>query len=90
MRFIRFANWCLSNNRQRRTLGARSIRWRRAFPLARIPLDYSFASFIADIADKAGDWPIMQHYAAAGAKGLGPLLQESRFEGKRERVSGTV
>ncbi|HEY3875143.1 MAG TPA: hypothetical protein VGM92_06675, partial [Candidatus Kapabacteria bacterium] len=88
--FIRFANWCMTNNRQldaRRALDTMEAR----IPLARIPVDYSFASFIADIADKVGDWPIMQQYAAAGAKGIGELLQnpeskesESGFQGQYE------
>ncbi len=67
--FIRLANWYLEHRdlaNARRALDTMEAR----IPLARVPFDYSFASFTADIADKCGDWTVMQRYAARGAEGL--------------------
>jgi hypothetical protein len=72
--FIRLANWEVShgnNGDARRVLDSMEAR----IPISNIPLDYSFASFIADIADKSGDWSLMKKYASSGVDALKVLLQ---------------
>jgi Protein of unknown function (DUF2723) len=72
--FIRLANWDVSHGNMteaRRALDSMETR----VPIAIIPLDYSFASFIADLADKSGDWPLMKRYAASGLDALKVQLQ---------------
>jgi tetratricopeptide (TPR) repeat protein len=72
--FIRLANWDVTQGNMeeaRRALDSMEVR----VPLSRIPLDYSFSSFVADLADKSGDWPIMKQYAAAGVNALKQQLQ---------------
>ena len=72
--FIRMANWDVSHSNMteaRRALDSMEAR----IPLSIIPLDYSFASFIADLADKAGDWLLMKRYAASGLEALKVQLQ---------------
>ena len=44
-------------------------------PIDMVGLDYPFASMIADIADKAGDWRLSQKYALEGAEILGAAMQ---------------
>src|ERR1039458_3634909 len=67
--FMRLANWDVSHGNMieaRRALDSMEVR----IPLSQIPLDYSFGSFIADLADKSGDWLLMKQYAAYGADRL--------------------
>jgi len=72
--FMRLANYYIEKANlagARQSLDTMEAR----IPAARIPLDYSFASFIADLADKCGDWPIMQTYAKIGEANLRTQLQ---------------
>src|SRR4029077_11159529 len=72
--FMRLANYYIDHDDladARRALDTMEAR----IPVAHIPLDYSFASFIADLADKSGDWPIMQTYAKIGEVNLRMQLQ---------------
>ena len=72
--FIRLANGYLGRNdlaNARRTLDTMEAR----IPIGMVGLDYPFASMIADLADKAGDWPLSQKYAKAGADALGSAMQ---------------
>ncbi|HET6399885.1 MAG TPA: DUF2723 domain-containing protein [Candidatus Kapabacteria bacterium] len=72
--FMRLANYYIEHGNlaeARRALDTMEAR----IPVARIPLDYSFASFIADLADKSGDWPLMQTYAKIGEANLRTQLQ---------------
>ncbi len=72
--FMRLTNWDVSNGNlaeARRALDSMEAR----IPVSRIPLDYSFASFIADLADKSGDWALMKQYASAGAAALKEQMQ---------------
>ncbi len=67
--FLRLASWSMSHGDQataRRALDTMEAR----IPIARVPLDFSFASFIADLADRAGDWAITRSYSAIGVKRL--------------------
>jgi len=82
--FIRLANWDVSHGNMseaRRALDSMEVR----IPLSQIPLDYSFASFIADLADKCGDWPLMQHYAAEGKE---RLKEQMQIPDSKESTSG--
>ncbi|MFI5202241.1 MAG: protein O-mannosyl-transferase family, partial [Candidatus Kapaibacterium sp.] len=57
--FMRLANYYIEHGNlanARHSLDTMEAR----IPSARIPLDYSFASFIADLADKSGDWPLVR------------------------------
>ncbi len=72
--FLRLANWDVSHGNPadaRRALDSMEAR----IPLISIPLDYSFASFIADLADKSGDWSLMKKYAASGVNSLKMQMQ---------------
>ena len=72
--FMRLSNYYLDNDdmaNARRSLDTMEAR----IPGARIPLDYSFSAFIADLADKSGDWKIMQEYARLGKEDLAKKLQ---------------
>ncbi len=72
--FMRLANWYIQKNdlaNGRRALDTMEAR----IPLSQIPLDYSFASFIADLADRTGDWPLMEKYAKQGVTSLKEQLQ---------------
>ena len=72
--FIRLANGYLGKNdlaNARRALDTMEAR----IPIGRVGLDYPFASMIADLADKAGDWPLTQKYAKAGAEALSSAMQ---------------
>ncbi len=72
--FIRLASWMLSHGdaatacRALDTMDAR-------IPISRIDLDYAFASFIADLADRAGDEAITKSYSAFGARKLKEQMQ---------------
>ncbi len=82
--FIRLSNWYLNHNdpaNARRALDTMEAR----VPIGRIDMDYSFASFIADLADKSGDWPLLKKYAAFGAQKLRDQLRDADF---RENASG--
>ena len=72
--FIRLANWDVSHGNMmeaRRALDTMEVR----IPLSQVSLDYSFSSFIADLADKSGDWQLMKQYAAYGADRLKEQMQ---------------
>ncbi|MDP4200831.1 MAG: DUF2723 domain-containing protein [Bacteroidota bacterium] len=72
--FMRLADWDVSHADflgARRTLDSMEA----LIPVHRIGMDFSFASFIADLADKAGDWPLTQKYAAYGAAKLREQMQ---------------
>src|SRR5436190_6035194 len=45
-------------------------------PIERIGMDYSFAAFLSDVADKAGAWTLTQKYSAYGAKKLREQMQK--------------
>lgn len=67
--FVRFAEWSLNHGDQltaRRAIDSMEA----VIPLNRIGMDYSFAAYISDIADKCGDWGMTYKYAAYGAKKL--------------------
>ncbi len=73
--FIRLANYDITKANlvgARRALDTMEAR----IPGERIPLNYSFSAFIADLADKAGDWRIMQEYAALGEADLKKKMQD--------------
>ena len=73
--FMRLASYYIDKGNlagARRALDTMEAR----IPVDRIPLDYSFASFIADLADKSGDWKLMQQYARVGEKSLSKLLKD--------------
>ena len=72
--FMRLANYYIGNSDfsgARRALDTMEAR----IPLNLVDLDYSFASFIADLADKAGDWPLMAKYAKSGSEKLKTQMQ---------------
>jgi hypothetical protein len=82
--FIRLAGWYLNHNDlpdARRTLDTMEAR----IPVQKIDMDYSFASYISDLADKSGDWPLLKKYAAFGAQKLREQMQNSDW---RESSSG--
>ncbi len=82
--FMRLSNWELAHGNEldaRRALDTMEV----LIPLSRVPLDYSFASFIADLADRSGDWPIMRKYAARGVE---DLKQQMQNPDSKESTSG--
>jgi hypothetical protein len=76
--FIRLTNAYLERGdlaEARRSLDTMEAR----IPIAQVGLDYPFASMVADLADKAGDWPLSQKYAKAGASALGSAMQNPNW-----------
>jgi hypothetical protein len=73
--FVRLADWANSHDDQltaRRALDTMEA----MIPLERIGMDYSFAAFLSDVADKSGNWALTQKYAAYGAKKLREQMQK--------------
>jgi tetratricopeptide (TPR) repeat protein len=76
--FVRLADWAMNHGDQptaRRALDTMEA----LIPLNRIGMDYSFAAFLSDVADKSGNWALTQKYAAYGAKKLREQMQKPDF-----------
>lgn len=72
--FMRLADWNLNHGDP---MGARRAldTMEALIPVNRLPMDFSFAAYISDLADRAGNWTITQKYAAYGAKKLREQMQ---------------
>jgi hypothetical protein len=72
--FMRLANYFVEHGDMANASRALDTMEAR-IPLKQVDLDYSFASFIADLADKSGNWPLTAMYAKAGAEKLKVQMQ---------------
>jgi len=83
MEFMRLASWDVQHgvyDEARRALDTMEAR----IPLDKLGLDFSFTSFIADLADKCGNWPLMRKYAKYGAQKLNEQRGELEESGSNE------
>jgi hypothetical protein len=71
--FLRFADAMLATERM--PLAAQSLDTMQArIPVTRVPVEYPYASLIADIAEKSSNWRVAKFYAAAGAHRMEEIM----------------